>query len=305
MSQQLVLQSFLAVYRTGSQTKAAEELSLTQPAISQHIKIIEQYAKRPLFKKIGKQLYPTPLAHQLAFSISSHIDALDTIWTGLKPLSKKLGCTVYLGGIAEFFSTVIAPHLAKLSKYNIHLRFEIGHDALLELLLHGELDLAQFCTHVVHPGITVEQLFHQQYYLVGAPKWKKEISITALEKGNTECINRLPWIAYDESLLFIKEYYQSVFNKQFEGPVSLMVKDLWSIQSATIGGLGITVLPSYFCEKFLKNKQLTLLYRPEKHPNHYFYLGWKDGALLNPHVKTLREIILEAATKKTSSLVLN
>ncbi len=295
----LALHSFLAVYRSGSQTKAAQELFLTQPAISQHIKMLEKYIGRPLFMKAGKYLKPTAAAHQLAFTASAPLDALAAMWANVKPSLKTDGGIVYLGGIAEFFSTVIAPHLATLNQHGIQLRFEIGHDILLEKLLQGELDLAQFCSHVVHPGVTIERLFHQQYYLVGAPIWKNKMSQKELKKGETTMLDKLPWIAYDESLLFIKEYYQAFFNKTFTGRVALMVKDLWSVQAAVVGGLGVTVLPSYFCQEYLKNKKLVLLHQPKIYPHHYFYLGWKDGALRNPRVQWVRKILHFAASKKS------
>lgn len=36
-------QTFLALCETGSYTKTAELLSMTQPAVSQHIKFLEEY----------------------------------------------------------------------------------------------------------------------------------------------------------------------------------------------------------------------------------------------------------------------
>ena len=121
--QHIALHSFLSVYRTGSQTKAAAELCLTQPAISQHIKTLEKHINRPLFKRVGKYIEPTAIAHQLAFMIRSHIDALDTVWEHFEPIQQSTKGPVYLGGIAEFFSTVIAPCLAPLSKQGIQIRF--------------------------------------------------------------------------------------------------------------------------------------------------------------------------------------
>jgi DNA-binding transcriptional LysR family regulator len=301
MANRLAFHSFLAVYRSGSQTQAARELFLTQPAVSQHIKYLEHYLQRPLFRRAGKRLVPTSVAHQLAFAIGTHVDALDGVWKNFRPGAKSgtLAGPVYLGGIAEFFSSVISPDLALLNEHGIQLRFEIGHDVLLEKLLLGELDLAQFCTHVVHAGITVEKLFHQEYLLVGAPQWKRKIASKSLAVNDTASLDQMPWIAYDESLLFIKEYYQSAFNKSFTAHIALMIKDLWSIQRAAVGGLGVTVLPSYFCREALDNGELVVLYKPAKKLSHYFYLGWKDGMLRNPRIKFVRDLLHQAARKKS------
>ena len=53
------LQVFEAVARNLSYTRAAEELYLTQPAVSMQIKQLEGSAGLPLFEQIGKKIYLT------------------------------------------------------------------------------------------------------------------------------------------------------------------------------------------------------------------------------------------------------
>ncbi len=288
------LHTFLMVYRTGSQTKAAEELHLTQPAVSLHIKSLENRLHRRLFVREGKKLIPTPAAHQLALQLGPHLDALDTLWESLSPSASK---TVYLGGIAEFFAKVLVTELLTLTKQGIIIRFEMGHDDLLKKLLSDELDIAQFVVPVVHPGIAVEPFFDEDLVLVGHPQWRDKISPKDLKKGKITALNQLSWIAYDESLLFIKGYYQTIFQSGFEGKVCLMVNDLWSIETAAVAGIGVTVLPRYFCQKNLDAGKLILLYSPPKPFIHHFYLGFKDGALRNPYISLVRDTLKKAAKK--------
>ncbi len=53
------LKLFESVSRLGSYTRAAEELHLTQPAVSIQIKRLENQAGLPLFEKLGKKIFPT------------------------------------------------------------------------------------------------------------------------------------------------------------------------------------------------------------------------------------------------------
>ena len=48
--------TFLAVVEQGTLAKASELLGLTQPAVSQHIKALEEYYGTPLFDHIGRRL---------------------------------------------------------------------------------------------------------------------------------------------------------------------------------------------------------------------------------------------------------
>jgi len=53
------LKVFEAVSRLGSYTRAAEELCITQPAVSIQIKRLEEQATLPLFEQVGKKNFPT------------------------------------------------------------------------------------------------------------------------------------------------------------------------------------------------------------------------------------------------------
>jgi len=50
---------FEAVFRLSSYTRAAEELYLTQPAVSLQIKRMEAQMELPLFERVGKKVFPT------------------------------------------------------------------------------------------------------------------------------------------------------------------------------------------------------------------------------------------------------
>ncbi|HFD31603.1 MAG TPA: LysR family transcriptional regulator [Gammaproteobacteria bacterium] len=53
------LKLFEAVSRRSSYTRAAEELFLTQPAVSIQIKRLEEQVGLPLFESVGKKIFPT------------------------------------------------------------------------------------------------------------------------------------------------------------------------------------------------------------------------------------------------------
>jgi DNA-binding transcriptional LysR family regulator len=53
------LRLYEAVSRLGSYTRAAEELCITQPAVSIQIKRLEEQVGLPLFEHVGKKTFPT------------------------------------------------------------------------------------------------------------------------------------------------------------------------------------------------------------------------------------------------------
>lgn len=293
MSYHEFLHTFLAVYRLGSQVKAAQSLGITQPAVSQHLKALEHHLGKPLFHREGRRLKPTVVAQQLALNINEPINKLEAVLKQTRANHTPLQGDIIMGGLTPFFAKVIIPTLPTLFKHDIQLRFEYEYENITPRLLNNELDIAQFSHHIVHPQIELEKLFQQQFVLIGHKKFLKQIARKQLLQNEISCLKDIPWIVYDGSLLFINEYFNTVFNQPFNGKITLIVQDLWAMLEAAVAGIGITILPSFFFQDQLDNKKINILFDTQKAPSHHFYLGWKKGALHNPKIQLVREILLE------------
>src|SRR6201996_5932267 len=76
------LRAFQAIMESGSVTMAADELRLTQPAVSKLLKALEQEVGFPLFNRANGRLTPSPQGaafYQRSRRILADIDALATI----------------------------------------------------------------------------------------------------------------------------------------------------------------------------------------------------------------------------------
>ena len=72
----LQLRVFDTVVRTGSVTRAAEALHVTQPAVTSHLKGLEEHYEVSLFHRSGRRLTPTALGEALA-DVSARLFALE------------------------------------------------------------------------------------------------------------------------------------------------------------------------------------------------------------------------------------
>lgn len=73
------LKLFEAVLRNASYTKAAEELHLSQPAVSIQVKRLENQVDMPLFEVVGKKIFPTAAGntiYQASCDIFARIDEM-------------------------------------------------------------------------------------------------------------------------------------------------------------------------------------------------------------------------------------
>ncbi len=81
------MQVFQAVCRSLSYSRAAEEMSLTQSAVSQQVRQLEELVGQGLFEYVGKKLYMTEAAESLlqaSGDIFARLDSLDMSLTTLQ-----------------------------------------------------------------------------------------------------------------------------------------------------------------------------------------------------------------------------
>lgn len=71
------LHVFLAAAKTGGMTRAAAELGITQPAVSQHIAELEKAVGQPLLERCQGGVAPTPCGDALLRRAAEALDALD------------------------------------------------------------------------------------------------------------------------------------------------------------------------------------------------------------------------------------
>lgn len=92
-----------------SYTRAAEELHLSQPAMSIQIKRLEESVGLPLVDKVGKRLFLTEAGQELFVTALDILDRLDSFNVNMLQLDKRVKGPLKLGAIstAKYFM----PHL--------------------------------------------------------------------------------------------------------------------------------------------------------------------------------------------------
>ena len=107
-----------AVARNLSFTRAAEELHLTQPAVSMQIKQIEESIGLPLFEQVGKKIFLTQAGQELygyARSIQQQLAEAESIIEDLKGV-KRGKLTIAVASTANYFAPKILAAFRDLYK---------------------------------------------------------------------------------------------------------------------------------------------------------------------------------------------
>ena len=142
--QDIKLTTFTTVAKIKSFTKAAEILNITQPAVSQHIKHLEEYYEVSLIKKQGKKINLT----EEGLILYKYARELELIYRNLETeLKNKSGIRkVYNVGASMTIGGYVLPYiLAKHKRVspNIDIILQVGNtEDIVDKLLNRKLDLA-------------------------------------------------------------------------------------------------------------------------------------------------------------------
>lgn len=138
------IQTFLCVCRHMNFTSAAEELHITQPAVSQHIRYLEQIYGTELFVREGKRIYLTPAGEILRNTMvtmqnDTQVMAKRMQQCGETKQKLSFGVTMTIG---EYVITApLARYLKKYPETDVHIYYD-NTTRLLETLREGKIDFA-------------------------------------------------------------------------------------------------------------------------------------------------------------------
>ncbi|MGR2751910.1 LysR family transcriptional regulator [Agromyces arachidis] len=259
------LATFVAVARAGSVTGGADELGLTQSTVSAQLQALERELGYRVFERTSRGVTPTSRGRALLARVGPTMDAaVEAVVDATGPAASEH--TVFLGGPAEFLSTVVLPRLREWAEPDLDLRVRFGETPeLLGALEASELDLVVSTVQPRIRGIEFAPLFDERFVLAVPP---------VLLDRFREDPDAVPVVAYGEQLPIIRRYWRSVFDRRPTGlRVVATVPDLRVLADLAAAGVGMTVLPTYLAEPYLDAGRLIDPVDPEDPPLNTVYLA--------------------------------
>lgn len=295
MNQLVYLRTFLDAYRSGSLTRAANRLGITQPAASAHIQSLEASFGKALFIRQARGVAPTAAADDLARAIAPHLDALEASLDIQKLRPGSVQGTVHIAGPAEFLSVRLVPTILPLQTQGLKFRLQTGNrDRVRALLDEGAVDLAVTTSRPDNATQGHVEIGRERLLLVATPEAARQIkgrSLTAALLGD------LPCLAYDEHLPLVREFVQTVFGEPPLYQAVITAPDLRLLANAVAAGAGWSVLPDYLVADYLASGRMVELPTIRPGPENLLYLVWNKGALRHPRVAYVRDHIIVSATR--------
>lgn len=172
------LRAFAILVRTGSFTVAAQELHLTQSAVSHAMKALEQEAGCRLLDRTGKKVTPTEAGELLLVHAERILAEMAHARTALSKLGKWGQSRLRIGASATACQHVLPPVLREFRKEFPKCRVSIepgDTPEMIELLRSGKIDLAVNLEPPAREPLEFRPLFTDEMQFIVAPShpWAK------------------------------------------------------------------------------------------------------------------------------------
>lgn len=160
------VEAFLQVARLGSIKAAAEDLSLSSPALSRRVQALERFIGRALFHRGHHALTLTPDGEKLLHEIAPAIDMLSSAMEGLAGGSEV--ARLRLGVPPLFASQKLMPRLPALRARHPELHLDIDTAANSLSRLGEGLDAAILLARTIDSGLYSRRLGRNKVYAIAA-----------------------------------------------------------------------------------------------------------------------------------------
>lgn len=249
------LKIFETVYRTGSMTKAAEELFLTQSGVSQHIKSLEDGLGIKLFERVNKQLQPTRKGQKLYNKTLISLQGLEGVINEVCETELAMEGTVRIGMPIQFGVDRLLPKIAILSnRYpNVNFNIEMGvATQIRDMLLKGELHFAFTDNFIESPKIQSQKVFEETLELCVSSEYYNLNKIASLN-ASSAALKKLDFIAYEVGCPVLRSWFNHhLSNRKMAVNVRGRVMDTQGVSQLIINHMGAGILPDHFVERLRK-----------------------------------------------------
>ena len=279
--------TFLAVCRNMSFTKAADELSITQPAVSQHIKYLEDMYNTRLFSFNGKKMSITNEGRVIRNAATTMLH--DSIHlrerlSAIKGEKKKLsfGATLTVG---EY---IVPYHMDKIiEKFGAEdINIEIANtNELLEDINSGSVDFA-----------LVEGYFEKSEYDYLTYSSEPYIAVAGVklpEQSIEELLNYRIIVREEGSgTRAIFENVLSAHNLKVDDFAGkLEINNIGAIKSLVAKGTGISFIYKRAVEKELKDNSIFEIKIKDFSVNYNFTFVWRKNSIYADYYREVFELL--------------
>ncbi|GLT09484.1 LysR family transcriptional regulator [Sulfitobacter porphyrae] len=276
------LLAFEAVARLGAATRAAEELSLTQSAISRQLKTLEAQLGVELLTRQGRQLVLTEAGQTYVRHVRDILNRLAQASVAAR--TNPLGGALNLSILPAFGMHWLAPRLRDFARSHPEVTVNLSTRLKPYAIEDSTFDAAIHFGREDWPGVSYLPLMPETVVPVCAPDLMQAPVHDAAEMLNHPLLHLetrpkgwARWLA--------------ALGVEAEPPAGMVFDQFSTMAQAAIHGLGVALLPTFFADPYLRDGQLILASDQTTQSIGSYYLVWPrdrdTGAALSSFITWL------------------
>jgi DNA-binding transcriptional LysR family regulator len=300
MMENFKLKVFRVVADTLNFRRAADELHLTQPAVTAQVKSLEESLGIALFDRVGRDISLTPAGATLLRYVRQIEAITNDAVAALAPFGGQEGVELSIGAshtIAVYLLPKLLPHLlCEWPKLRIHVIGGSTTDVLHALTMH-QISIGLIEAPGFRPDLKIEAFGEDELTLITRPdhRWAKKPVLRAAELIQEPILLRE---AGSGMRRFVEEYIEQngVLRQQLR--TSIDMNSTEAIISAVEAGLGVGFVPRLAIEKALKLESVTAVPLDNGPIRRQLSIALMNGPEPQGPVGQLLKILFENGTAK-------
>ena len=287
------LQSFVAVVKYKSFSKAAEKLYISQPTISTHIRQLEEELNVRLIIRTTKSIEITPKGQEL-YEYAAHI--LELKERMIQNCSTETQKIIHLGASTIPSAYILPEVLPEFGKRYPDIYFVIHQSdsqGIVDGLLDGIYNIGLIGMKPDRDDLTCIP-FCQDHMIIITPvneyflelKERKELPLDELLKE--------PIILREKgsgSKKSIDTFFEKIGINEDQLHIAARLNDQEAIKTLVAGGLGISIVSERSALNFIKEKRLLAFDLPDHFSHRNLYLVYRSDFIMRNYIKDFANFI--------------
>lgn len=268
------------IAETGSVTRAAEQLFITQPAASIQLKKLQDQFELPLLEHVGRKVYLTDFGKEVAATASRILDELYAIhYRGLAHKGLLTGkLTVSVVSTGKYVMPYLLSPFMKVHQ-NLELQMEVTNkEQVVASLEQNRVDFALVSIVPEQPEVETMSLLSNELYLVGRPEWNRFPD----QHSQPQLLENLPLIFREagSGTRLVNEKF--INDHQLKVKRRLELSSNEAVKQAVLAGLGCSIMPRIGIKHELATGELVIIPVKGLPLVTQWNLVWRKGKVFSP-----------------------
>ncbi|MCA1962615.1 MAG: LysR family transcriptional regulator [Prosthecobacter sp.] len=280
-----LLDQFVVLARTKNFTRAAEELHLSQSALSRAIQKLEDQLGQPLFERKPREVVLTELGELLLQRAKRILQLMDDTFSELSEAGRR--GRIRLGAIPTIAPYFLPSLLSSFAKKYPDIAVIVQEDTtenLIKRCHHGEIDLAILALPLVAKNLEVESLFEEELLLVvpvGHP-------LAASKTLPIDAVEGFPFVMLNEAHCLTDNIATFCRRKAVQPVTVERTSQLATVQELVSLNHGVSIVPDMARKIDTSEQRVYRSFTGEK-PRRTIAMMWNGQRYQSKAVKALME----------------